>query len=345
MARFEVFVPAAPSQVPMDLTLRLDADHWLGALKAGLQRLGRAHPASNVLCDIQADGSIHVTDPDSGRAFRILELPASAAAAPVAELGPWAPTPVAAPPRAPPPRAAAPATAPAPPLAPSPRSETAPTKASPPAPAAAPAAAPAPRPASRPSGHAEHVVETRTPVEPPLHAIGRMSRESKAEDTLAELFLEAGQLGVLRERYAGLEFALDAAMRAIGCEAGSVFTAGIGRMDLSFEVVRGPSAGKLIELGLKVPMGVGIVGFCAQENVCLAVSDAEKDPRFYRAVSEATGYQTRSLLCAPMARHGQVVGCLEVLNKKGGKPFDQKDLAVLSYMAAQAAVFLARFEG
>jgi len=335
MARFEVFVPAAPPQVPMDLTLRLDADHWLGALKAGLQRLGRVHPASNVLCDIQADGSIHVTDPDSGRVFRILELPASAAATPVAVVGPWAPTPVAAPPRAPPPQepARAPATAPAPRPAPAPTMP-------PPSPAAA-----APRPAPRPSGHAEHLVETRTPVATPLHTIGRMSREVKAEDTLAELFLEASQLGMLRERYAGLEFVLDAAMRAIGCEAGSVFTADIGRMDLSFEVVRGPSAGKLIELGLKVPMGVGIVGFCAQENVCLAVSDVEKDPRFYRAVSEATGYQTRSLLCAPMARHGQVVGCLEVLNKKGGKPFDQKDLAVLSYMAAQGAVFLARFEG
>jgi GAF domain-containing protein len=134
-------------------------------------------------------------------------------------------------------------------------------------------------------------------------------------------------------------------MRVIGCEAGSVFTADLGRKDLSFEVVRGPIAAKLLALGLRVPIGVGIVGFCAQENVCVAVSDAEKDPRFHRAVSEATGYQTRSLLCAPMARHGQVVGCLEVLNKKGGKPFDQKDLAVLSYLAAQAAAFLARFEG
>jgi GAF domain-containing protein len=89
---------------------------------------------------------------------------------------------------------------------------------------------------------------------------------------------------------------------------------------------------------------VGIVGFCAQENVCVAVSEVEKDPRFYRAVADATGYQTRSLLCAPMARHGQVVGCLEVLNKKGGKPFDQKDLAVLSYLAAQAAAFLGRLD-
>jgi hypothetical protein len=39
-----------------------------------------------------------------------------------------------------------------------------------------------------------------------------------------------------------------------------------------------------------------------------------------------------------------VVGCLEVLNKKSGKPYDQKDMAVLSYLAAQAAAFLARID-
>jgi signal transduction protein with GAF and PtsI domain len=188
------------------------------------------------------------------------------------------------------------------------------------------------------------VVETRTPLLTPSRPIGRISVTVRAEDLLADLFLEMGDMSRFTDRQAGLGFALDAAMRVIGCEAGSVFTADLGRKDLCFEVVRGPTADKLKALGLRVPIGVGIVGFCAQENVSLAVSDAEKDPRFYRAVSEATGYQTRSLLCAPMARHGQVVGCLEVLNKKGGKLFDQKDLAVLSYLAAQAASFLGRVE-
>jgi GAF domain-containing protein len=37
-----------------------------------------------------------------------------------------------------------------------------------------------------------------------------------------------------------------------------------------------------------------------------------------------------------------VVGCLELLNKRGGRPFDQKDLAVLSHLAAHSAAFLAR---
>ncbi len=302
MARFEVFVPAAPPKVPVDLTLRLDADHWLGALKTGLGRLGESQASNNLLCDIQADGSIHVTDPDSGRVFRILELPPF-----TAEAGqPHAPVPVAAP--------------------------------APPAPAAPPPPAKPKAPA------ADQVVEAKGPVSHPSRPIGRLVAAVQAEDVLAELFLEVSDLSQMNDRRKGLEFVLDNALRIIGCEAGSVFIADLGRQDLSFEVVRGPTADKLMALGLKVPIGVGVVGFCAQENVCLAVSDVEKDARFYRGVSEATGYQTRSLLCAPMARQGAVVGCLEVLNKTSGKPYDQKDMAVLSYLAAQAAAFLARID-
>jgi len=321
MARFEVFVPAAPPKVPVDLTLRLEADHWLGALKTGLGRLGESQASNNILCDIQADGSIHVTDPDSGRVFRILELPA---------ITPVGPTPVVA--------AAPPPPAPAPPPA---------AVAPPPAPAAPSAAVAPPSPSPPAPAPVTPPAEAAPPAEPkptPSRTIGRLMAAVKAEDVLAELFLEVSDLGQIQDRKAGLGFLLDNAMRIIGCEAGSVFTADLGRQDLSFEVVRGPTADKLLALGLKVPIGVGVVGFCAQENVCLAVSDVEKDSRFYRAVSEATGYQTRSLLCAPMARQGRVVGCLEVLNKKGGKPYDQKDMAVLSYLAAQAASFLARID-
>lgn len=283
MPRFEVFVPAAPPRVPTDLALRVEAVDWLGALKSGLARLGETHPASHLVCAIQADGSIHVTDPDSGRVFRILELPAV--------------TPV------------------------------------------------APGPVPRQAGRAADVGESRGPLLTPSHPIGRITVGVKAEDVLADVSPEVAELGRIRDRQAGLGLVLDTALRVIGCEAGTVFIAGPGRRELSFEVVRGPVAERLLALGLKVPFGVGVAGFCAQENVALAVSDVEKDQRFDRAVSEATGYQTRSLLCAPMARDGRVVGCLEVVNKKGPRPFDQKDLAVLTRLAAELAVFLGRVEG
>jgi GAF domain-containing protein len=172
--------------------------------------------------------------------------------------------------------------------------------------------------------------------------IGRITQTIRTEDVLADLFLEVTELEAIQDRLAGLGFVLDLAMRTIGCETGSVFTVDLADQELAFAVVRGPTADKLMKLGLKVPMGVGLVGFCAQENVAVAVSDAQQDPRFYRAVSEAIGYETRSLLCAPVARQGTVLGALEVLNKKGGQPFGEKDLAILSYLAAQTARFLGR---
>jgi GAF domain-containing protein len=188
----------------------------------------------------------------------------------------------------------------------------------------------------------DRVEEAREPTSPPSKPIGRITQILHVEDVLADLFLEVAELEGMSDRQQGLGFLLDLAMRSIGCEAGSVFTADLGAPDLTFAVARGPTAEKILALGLKVPVGVGVVGFCAQENVCVAVSDAQKDPRFHRAVSDAVGYETRSLLCAPVAHQGKVLGALEVLNKRKGEPFSQKDLAVLSYLAAQAARFLER---
>src|SRR4051794_11831518 len=82
MAKFEVFIPAAGAG-SFDLTFRVEAENWLAALNTGMKKIGEKGGAgSNVLVDIQDDESIHVTDPKSGRVFRIKEMIAAAAAAP-----------------------------------------------------------------------------------------------------------------------------------------------------------------------------------------------------------------------------------------------------------------------
>ena len=41
-------------------------------------------------------------------------------------------------------------------------------------------------------------------------------------------------------------------------------------------------------------------------------------PRFNKAVDEQTGYETRTILCMPITIRGQVIGVVEMVNKKEG---------------------------
>jgi hypothetical protein len=74
MPKFEVHIPANDPG-GFNMTLKVGADNWMAALKAGMQKLGEQGTVSqNVMVDIQDDNSIHVTEAHSGRVFRIREL-------------------------------------------------------------------------------------------------------------------------------------------------------------------------------------------------------------------------------------------------------------------------------
>jgi hypothetical protein len=74
MPKYEVHIPAA-EQGGFNITLKVNADNWMAALKAGMQKLGeQGSVSSNVMVDVQEDQSIHITDNMSGRVFRIREL-------------------------------------------------------------------------------------------------------------------------------------------------------------------------------------------------------------------------------------------------------------------------------
>ncbi len=90
---------------------------------------------------------------------------------------------------------------------------------------------------------------------------------------------------------------------------------------------------------IRLPVGRGIAGHVAAENEVLNIADAYADDRFNRAVDHATGYQTRSILCAPMrGAQGEVVGVIQALNRQGDQPFDDEDTELLLALGGQAAV-------
>ena len=89
----------------------------------------------------------------------------------------------------------------------------------------------------------------------------------------------------------------------------------------------------------------GIAGHVFQSGKGLVVRDAYKDKRFNQGVDQQTGYRTRSIACAPIRTvRGEIIGVVEVLNRKGKKDahFTRLNLQLLEAMATQGAVSLQR---
>ncbi len=148
---------------------------------------------------------------------------------------------------------------------------------------------------------------------------------------------------------AGLEFSstldsdellarvFDRALEILDAEAGSIW---LRKGDvLVCQIARGPVAAKIE--GLELPMGAGIVGDIARRGESELVADATDDPRFVHQVDEATGFVTRSVATAPLKSKDDVLGALQVLNKRSGTGlFDAADLALLEGLAATAGLAL-----
>jgi len=92
---------------------------------------------------------------------------------------------------------------------------------------------------------------------------------------------------------------------------------------------------------IRIPLATGIVGRVAATGEPMNVADAYQEPMFNRAVDEATGYRTRTMLCMPMKdAEGRVFAVMQLLNKEGGARFDARDEQLFRDFAAQMGVIL-----
>ncbi len=89
--------------------------------------------------------------------------------------------------------------------------------------------------------------------------------------------------------------------------------------------------------GLRFPMGQGVAGWVAREARPQLVQDVTRDPRFYSDVDRKTGTTTSSLIAVPMMVQNNVIGVLEVVNKREGT-FDEEDVEILASLAGTAAI-------
>jgi signal transduction histidine kinase len=70
----------------------------------------------------------------------------------------------------------------------------------------------------------------------------------------------------------------------------------------------------------------------------MIVQDVSQDDRLYKEVLKDIDFQTTSLICIPLMTKGQIIGVLQILNKRSGELFDNEDVDLLTTFAAQSAV-------
>lgn len=69
---------------------------------------------------------------------------------------------------------------------------------------------------------------------------------------------------------------------------------------------------------IRFSLGTGIAGEVAMTGEILNIPDAYSDPRFNRTVDQLTGYKTESILCMPIFIRGNIIGVVQMVNKRSG---------------------------
>jgi len=131
---------------------------------------------------------------------------------------------------------------------------------------------------------------------------------------------------------------LAAALRLFASEGCSLALLDTTTQELAFVAMVGPAQ----VAPFRLAVGQGIAGWVAQTGHGVICNDVTQDPRFFRGVDAQTGYTTRSLLCAPLQQHDQLLGVITALNTTKPMGFDAEDLALLTAFGGLAGTALTR---
>jgi ABC-type lipoprotein export system ATPase subunit len=89
---------------------------------------------------------------------------------------------------------------------------------------------------------------------------------------------------------------------------------------------------------ITVENGQGIEGLVTKTGKSIMVTDAAVDARFDGTVFDDNGLTTRTMICVPLNNLHDVIGCVQIVNKKDGSLYDEEELQLCERMAALAAI-------
>ena len=139
-----------------------------------------------------------------------------------------------------------------------------------------------------------------------------------------------------------VSFFIQKALLTLDAEKGSLMLYDYSINALQVRIVSGLKDKKLEEAinngavqCAKIAVGEGIAGTVFLERKPIITNLGSADPRY---IVKDVLSDTKSLLCAPLVAKGEVIGVINITNKKRGKLFNQKDLEFITSLASQAAI-------
>jgi HD-GYP domain-containing protein (c-di-GMP phosphodiesterase class II) len=122
----------------------------------------------------------------------------------------------------------------------------------------------------------------------------------------------------------------------LNANASSVLLFGDRGDDLYFAATSGPVDAALKKM--RISSTSGIAGQVLMSGQPMVVNDVSRSKKFDSDIDASTGFETKSLVCAPLVVNGRNLGVIEVLNKRDGSRFNDHDLNTVVTVANEAAM-------
>jgi signal transduction histidine kinase len=165
------------------------------------------------------------------------------------------------------------------------------------------------------------------------------------ELTQTELFQKIGDIctavtAVISPREL-LEVSLKQTMNLFGANRGSIFLLKEDSHDLILKIALGMNASEEEKMVKRI--GEGIVGKVAKLKEPVFVDDISRDVRFKNFKSRSS-YKTPSFLCAPLLIKDELLGVINIADKKSGQKFTKNELQLLDFLSSQIALNYRRIQ-
>lgn len=117
-----------------------------------------------------------------------------------------------------------------------------------------------------------------------------------------------------------------------------IYNRDTNKLEFTVALCQGGEAPEILKDKVCLDMGQGIAGWVAEHRESIIVEDAKSDSRFYKEADKMTGFETRSLVAAPLVGRSGLIGVAEVLNPKKKKSFSCYDTEIFETLCSQVAI-------